>query len=123
PLRELLDASLSTAPPASAVLRLHLRAKLFGFPPDAAARLRARPDLPALLPGLVVFWSEPRVDELLAGHARVADFVAAYATLEGPALHRLAVGWATGAEARPPPAVAALAGIAWWSVVDDLRSR
>jgi tetratricopeptide (TPR) repeat protein len=126
PLKALLDASLAWAPPESTVRRLELRAKLFGFPPEAATRLRTRQDLAALLPDLVVLWREPGMADLVAERGTRTTFATAFDMLDGPELHRLSAGWASGAEPLPwrgPRATQALVGVVWRKAIEELRSR
>jgi 3',5'-cyclic AMP phosphodiesterase CpdA len=120
-LREVLAEGWKREPPARALVCLHLAARLFGFPADAAEGLRSRGDLPEMLPDLVVFLGEPGIDALLAEQAGFADFRRALSGLDGPALYRKTLGWA----AAPPAKGAAEAalGLVWGKIGAEFRSR
>jgi predicted MPP superfamily phosphohydrolase len=107
--------------PADAIALLHLEAKLFAFPDDAAEVLWRRADLGELLADLVPFAEEPAIRSLLAEKATITDWSRALRALDGPEMYRTTVHWMTAA---PTPVTAdAATALLWEKIVTDLCSR
>ncbi len=123
-LKELVSETWKKGAPARALAALHLGARLFGFPADAASELRRRDDLGGMLPDLVVFWEEPGMGALLAERATPADWRAAFNAMDAPELYRLTLGWAMEGEGSgSPAAMQAALGLMAGKIVEGLRSR
>lgn len=120
-LREVLAEGWKREPPARALACLHLAARLFGFPADAAEGLRSRGDLPEMLPDLVAFLGEPGMDILLAERMGFADWSKAFRVLDAPALYRRTLGWAAAPPAKAAAEVAL--GLLWGKIGAEIRSR
>src|SRR6185503_18634819 len=117
-MREVLAEARAREPAARAVACLHLETRLFGFPEDAALGLQKRADLPEMLPDLVAFLGEPGMNALLAERASVADWSTALQALDGPALYRRMIEWASA----PPTKAASEAalGLVWGKILEEL---
>ncbi|AKT37797.1 metallophosphoesterase [Chondromyces crocatus] len=123
-LAEVLADKQREAPATDAVACLHLEMKLWGLTTQAVDRIRANRHLPELLPHLAVLLDEPELAPLLSEGVTDDVWAAVFAALNGPALYRLTLAWATGA--RPSPAPAAVrAAIVWMlsKVGDEAASR
>jgi len=123
-LRELLEASWSQGKPARAIPSLYLQERLFGFPPDAAERLRQHPWLEALLPDLVVLADRPGMAGFLGERATVVHWLRTLDALDDPQRYLASVARATAAPgaASRPLAMADLA-LRWSRICTDLASR
>src|SRR5262249_6417304 len=120
-LREALSNARTREPGARALACLHLEARLFGFPEDAAAGLCNRADMPELLPDLVGFLGEPGMDAMLAERPSVASWSPSLSAFDGPAVYRSTLQWASAPPAKA--AVEAALGLVWRKIFEELGSR
>jgi hypothetical protein len=120
-LRTVIKEARKRARSTDAIALLHLEARLFAFPADAADDLVQRKDLADLLPSLVPFVNEPGIRSLLAERGSVRDWSRALRALDGPEVYRLTVRWMTASPT--PAAVEAATAWLWEKILVELHSR
>ncbi|TKD12187.1 metallophosphoesterase [Polyangium fumosum] len=99
-----------------AIACLHLESRLFGFPAEAAARMRRRADVSWLLADLVPFMGDPGIDALLAETATLKDWARGLGRL-APTSDSAFVEWFLKGNSIPPTAFDAATAILWNTIV------